>query len=252
MPQLSWIIYSQEEYPISMRYERFSNGPNTIHMILVFQIFELEGQLDSALDTYDQGAPAPQGHARTGSMRRARGSMGSNTHPRIPSQSSRKPDSSPGPQTRPRVIVTPSLTRPAETTVQASPLAQLFQPLIVDEVIPEDAQPNVGTREGVSYGPVSRRRLSSATTLQRVIPPSREGDSTSALVHSPEQRSESLQPETAEETEEKESTLGNLELSRRLDSIEERQRRIEDLLVEVVGRMRGSASGGSSEGSVTV
>jgi len=60
-----------------------------------------------------------------------------------------------------------------------------------------------------------------------------------------------LEPETAEETEEKESTLGNLELSRRLDSIEERQRRIESLLIEVVGHMRvGPASG--SEESVTV
>lgn len=236
MTQLSWRISSQEEYPTSMRYERLSNSPNTIQMILVFQIFELEGQLDSALDTHEQGAPAPQGHARTGSMRRARGSVGSNTYPRIPSQSSRKPDSSPGPQTRLRVA--PSLTRPAETTVQASPLAQLFQPLIVDEVIPEDAQPNVGTREGVSYGPVSRRRLSSATTLQRMVPPSREGDSTSAFVHSPERRSESLEPETAEEAEEEESTLGKLELSRRLDLIEERQRRIEGLLIEVVGHMR--------------
>jgi hypothetical protein len=86
-----------------------------------------------------------------------------------------------------------------------------------------------------------------------MIPPSREGDSTGAFVHSPEQRSGSLEPETAEETEEKESTLGNLEFSRRLDSIEERQRRIEELLVEVVGRMRGPAiGGGSSEECVTV
>jgi hypothetical protein len=246
MPQLSWKISFREEHPTSMRCERFSGSPNIKQMTSAFQIFELEGQLDSALDMQDQDA-LPQGQARTGSMRRARASMGSNTHPRIPSQSSRKPDSSPGPQARHHV--TTALTRPAETTVQASPLAQLFQPLIVDEVIPENGQPNPGTREGVSYGPLSRRRLSSATTLQRMLVPGRESDS-SGLMQSPEQRSASLEPETAEETEEKESTVGNLELSRRLDSVEKTQKRIEDLLIEVVSRMR--VGGVESQESVTL
>jgi hypothetical protein len=138
--------------------------------------------------------------------------------------------------------------RPAETTVHASPLAQLFHPLIVDDAIPEDAQPNAGTRDGVSYGPASRRRLSSATTLQRMFPPSREGDN--AIMQSPEQWSEALwEPETAEETEEKESGLGNLEWARRLDSIEKRQQRIEELLHEVVSgiRVERSNSSGSEE-----
>ena len=135
---------------------------------------------------------------------------------------------------------------PAETTVHASPLAQLFHPLIVDDAIPENAQPNAGTRDGVSYGPVSRRRLSSATTLQRMFPPNREGDN--AIVQSPDQRSEALwEPETAEETEEKESTLGSLEWARRLDSIEKRQQRIEELLLEVVSGIRVERSESGSE-----
>jgi len=206
-------------------------------------IFELEGQLDSALDTHDQGGYPQIGHTRTGSVRHARGSIGSSTYPRMPSQSSRKPDSSPGPHARLRVM--PPLNRPAETTVHASPLAQLFHPLIVDDAIPEDAQPNAGTRDGVSYGPASRRRLSSATTLQRMFPQSREGDN--AIVQSPDQRSEALwEPETAEETEEKESTLGNLEWARRLDSIEKRQQRIEELLHEVVSGIRVERSDSSS------
>jgi hypothetical protein len=118
---------------------------------------------------------------------------------------------------------------------QASPLAQIYQPLIVDEVIPEDAQPYAGTRDGVSYGPVSRRRLSSATTLQRMNQPSREGDT---MVQNSDQRSDLLwEPETAEETEEKEATLGSLEWERRLNSIDKRQKRIEELLLEVVSRI---------------
>lgn len=104
----------------------------------------------------------------------------------------------------------------------------------MDEVIPEDMQPYAGTRDGVSYGPVSRRRLSSATTLQRMVQPSREGDTSS------DQRSDLLlEPETAGETEEKEAMLGSLEWERRLDSIDRRQKRIEELLSEVVSRMQG-------------
>jgi hypothetical protein len=200
------------------------------------QIFELEEQLDSALDTHDQGVAPPLGHSRSGLGRRPRESVGSNTYSRVPSQSSRKRDSSPGPQIRHRI--TTSLNRPLDTTVQASPLAQLYHPVIVDEVIPEDSQPHAGTRDAVSYGPVSRRRLSSATTLQRMIQPSREGD-----MQSSDQRSDLLfEPETAEETEEMEATLGRLEWERRLVSIEKQQKRIEELLTEVVSglhRMRG-------------
>jgi len=79
---------------------------------------------------------------------------------------------------------------------------------------------------------------------------SREGDN--AIVQSPDQRSEALwEPETAEETEEKESTLGSLEWARRLDSIEKRQQRIEELLLEVVSgiRVERSESGSGSSGS---
>ncbi|KAI0305818.1 hypothetical protein B0F90DRAFT_1923547 [Multifurca ochricompacta] len=209
-------------------------------------IFELEEQLDSALDTHDQGALPSIEHQRSGSVRRTRGSNGSNNYSRMPSQSSMKPDSSPGRQGRHRV--TTMLNRPGETMVQASPLAQLFQPLIMDEVIPEDAQPQTGTREGISYGPVTRRRLSSGTTLQKMFPSSRENES--AIVQSPEDRSEALwEPETAEETEEKESTLGSLEWARRLDSIEKRQKRIEELLHEVLSGIRGSTGDNFIEGT---
>jgi hypothetical protein len=121
---------------------------------------------------------------------------------------------------------------------QASPLAQLFQPLIVDEVIPEVTQPYAGARDIVSYGPASRRRLSSGTTLQRMIQSSREGDT--LAVQTPDQRSDvSWEPETAEETAEKEATLGSLEWERRLNALDRGQKRIEELLDEIVSRMRG-------------
>jgi hypothetical protein len=200
------------------------------------QIFELEEQLDSALESHDQGVPPSMGHPRTGLVQRTRGSSGSHNYRRVPSQSSMKPDRSPGRQPRPRVV--PVYHRPAET-VQASPLAQIFQPLIVDEVIPEDARPYARTRDGVSYGPATRRRLSSTTTLQRMISSGRESDN--VVGRSPDEQSEAIwEPETVEDTEEKESMLGSLHWARRLDSIEKRQERIEELLYEVLRGMRGS------------
>jgi hypothetical protein len=69
-----------------------------------------------------------------------------------------------------------------------------------------------------------------------MLQPSREGD---MIAQSPDQRSDLLfEPETAGETEEKEATLGSLEWEKRLDSIEGRQKRIEELLTEVVTGLR--------------
>jgi hypothetical protein len=50
-------------------------------------------------------------------------------------------------------------------------------------------------------------------------------------------------PETAEETQEKDATLGSLEWERRLDAIDRREKRIEELLVEIVSRMRTEEEG---------
>ena len=165
----------------------------------------------------------------------------------MPSGSSIKADGSPGRQVRHRI--TTALNRPVEAMAQASPLAQLFQPVIVDEAIPEDTHPFARTRDVVSYGPASRRRLSSATTLHKIIPTTREREN--EIVSSPEQglgeQSGLLwEPETAEETQEEESTLGSLEWARRLDSIERRQKRMEELLGDILA-MVGRGDGGGDE-----
>lgn len=165
----------------------------------------------------------------------------------MPSGSSIKADGSPGRQARHRV--TSVLNRPVDTTSQASPLAQLFQPVIVDEAIPEDTHPYARTRDVVSYGPASRRRMSSATTLHKIIPTTRESEN--EIMSSPEQgpgeQSGLLwEPETAEETQEEESTLGSLEWARRLDSIERRQKRMEDLLGDILAVVGRSDDGGDN------
>jgi len=122
---------------------------------------------------------------------------------------------------------------------QASPLAQLFQPLIVDDAFREDTCPQAQAGPlDVSYGPASRRRLSSGTMLQRVLPTNREQEND--MVATSGERTDLLwEPETAEETREKESTLGSLEWARRLDGIEKRQKRMEELLGDILAAVGG-------------
>jgi hypothetical protein len=156
-----------------------------------------------------------------------------------------------GPRTHhPRPRATSFLSRVEPAPSQPSPLAQIYQPLVIDEIREED-QPQPGTRDALSYGPATRRRLSSmikrptdnlktntaqSTALRgfSTVGP-RPGLSTT-LSTSPGQQRQDWQsdgPETATEAEEKESTLGAVQLSRRLDVIEERQKRIEELLVGI-------------------
>jgi hypothetical protein len=129
-----------------------------------------------------------------------------------------------------------------------SPLAQIFQPLIVDEEIPEDAGPSpshLGIPNGVSYGPASRRRQS---TMQRTAPadsatnqyhrfPSmsnHHGSQEGQLSASPDAFSPQQEPETAEEVQEEESSAGGMvQWAKRLQSLEEGQKRIEDLLIQL-------------------
>jgi len=141
------------------------------------------------------------------------------------------------------------LSRGAEITQTfTSPLAQIFQPLVVDDDIRQSVEPEpslLGIPSGVSYGPASRRRHSVmqrsaavdhvTNTFQRF--PSmgsylstQEGHLSSSPDVDPERR----EPETAEEVQEEElSTGGMMQWSKRLRNLEEGQKRIEDLLVSI-------------------
>lgn len=147
-----------------------------------------------------------------------------------------------------------------------SPLALLFQPLIVDEdVIAEDQEDDQTPPKAhnlLSYGPASRRRLVSlgpkrrgrtqmeaspvASTLNR-----RQHSETGQLSHSLTRSDDGDRfsrssdpmrvnpstlsvPETAGQVlEDEEREGGEPGLSRRLDAIEERQKRIEEMLVRL-------------------
>ncbi|KAJ7066620.1 receptor-activated Ca2+-permeable cation channel [Mycena amicta] len=176
----------------------------------------------------------------------------------------------PGPRTR----VTSLMHRGAEVAQTfTSPLAQIFQPLVVDDGgIPEEiTNPEMQNRAhapaatsdgrsstgvghgvvppppaGVSYGPAYRRRLSSmhgrdisggaatglhtrrASETPRMLFPTSEGDD-DVFSSSPDDRDSSSALPTAEDVEEKKDVW--LE---RLDKMEVRQQRIEELLEKIV------------------
>jgi hypothetical protein len=152
--------------------------------------------------------------------------------------------------------------------VAPSPLALIFQPLVVDDdIIPEEPEEGegLGTSESteasviplVSYGPASRRRLMS---LNQRRPTQAAADASAqaagmrwgamtlahkALSQSPEQGEQAKdedeeipEPETAAEVEEEEEAGGGEpRMARRLKVMEERQKRIEDLLIQLNNKM---------------
>ncbi|THU87990.1 hypothetical protein K435DRAFT_762223 [Dendrothele bispora CBS 962.96] len=153
-------------------------------------IFEIQDELDtSALDTRDdiemswtnQGdktSPTRQDQqTRTGSSQAAdtstsqdapRGSSGSNGRVHFETPSSPSP-SNPHPIPRPRVNSV--LNRGFEVAHSfTSPLAQIFQPLVVDDDgVPQNSEDNSSNAPPmISYGPASRRRLSSMTGVRKM------------------------------------------------------------------------------------
>ena len=281
------------------------------------QVFELEEEMEqeqeSALDMEEAPAIPPvdirQRRQSTASRRRISASSTHSQNQNQRPQSSRHPSPSSSPRKHeqtsplslnvplplPRHRVNSIVTRGLDLAQSApSPLAQIFQPLIVDDDMLEQAdhsttyfqdhttppdsqshsppQPPPATVGLVSYGPASRRRLTSihrrtptiggGTTGESFIPqthsplaplgmkrfPSAGGSRvivSQPLSESPDERDKSVeserksegeqqQPETAARIEEEGS--GNV-WAFRLQKIEERQKRMEELLIKVVDKL---------------
>ncbi|PCH44315.1 hypothetical protein WOLCODRAFT_165062 [Wolfiporia cocos MD-104 SS10] len=236
-------------------------------------IFELGDTLDdSALDSEDEDPAQSNGvsqrQRRTSQMSRRRvshGSGGPSTPPRSSIKSERQagPSSIPPP---PRQRLTSIVTRGLDMTQSlTSPLAQVFQPLIMDEDDhSEEHQVEFG-HPVVSYGPASRRRLSSmqrrptgmshgvdpssgpsqshnALGLKRfptmTSPGNRSGITNQLLSSSPDARPGSESLETAEEVAEDADPMSRW--GKRLEGMEERQKRIETMLLELMNKLSPS------------
>ncbi|KZT06157.1 uncharacterized protein LAESUDRAFT_654224 [Laetiporus sulphureus 93-53] len=225
-------------------------------------IFELGDVEDNDLESDDdQGAytsaigPGRQRRLSTSSRLKVPVNAGPSA---TPTRSPVKSERAPGPSSipLPRARVNTLLTRGQELGRDvASPLAQVFQPLVVEDDTLHDRHPSdngLGSMM-VSYGPASRRRLSSIQRRPFGTPQSVPNASPSAqqtafrrfptfsppsqpailehmqpLSSSPDAKSGSEPLETAEEAEEQGTDMSVWET--RLGNIESRQQRIEDLL----------------------
>jgi hypothetical protein len=240
-------------------------------------IFQLEDEIDeSALDTDDYpGMPTHASHSHPhlashyGSSPR-RPSNTSQKRPNVSHSPPRREQHHHVPPSSPhgaRARLNSMLSRGAEAAhAITSPLAQVFQPLVVDDD-PVTSDPSPGplaaapATSGVSYGPATRRRLSSmkrtptndafggqisplkksSTTGNgpRSGPPGNLplSDSPKSGLPAPDDAEprQSPFPQTAGETEESEINSGGIiAWTRRLESMEERQKRIESLLMQLV------------------
>ncbi|KAL0953781.1 hypothetical protein HGRIS_004965 [Hohenbuehelia grisea] len=255
-------------------------------------VFEIEEESESALDINDYpgsssplDVPTQSPHRRRSSQASGRPKFAPSSSPKQNNQSkngkeSEESDESHQNQHRfPRARVASLLNEATNAVV--SPLAQIFQPLIVDDAIPEEpegpVQQNI-TGQGasppaplISYGPASRRRLSSVarrpTHLHgdvhgpgaglRKLPstsPSAPGGAGGARLRAGQEPlsespglmdSESVSSpgiETAMQVEkDEESAEGPSQWSRRLARMEERQARIEALLERISGKLETDA-----------
>lgn len=248
-------------------------------MITSTQIFELEEEIMmnnnmSALDMQDEDDTSVK-NRNAGQRRVSHTSNQASEHGGRPqaqrihrsnrSNSSRgNADGSPPPADGPRARLTSMVAKGAAelATAFTSPLAQIYQPLVVDDDLVEDDNappPSSSPSQGqVSYGPaMRRRRLSSmhrfppmpslgdvANPLKRlpaVLPTVLQGQKLSDNAERGEGEEEEGEmrihsPEPAEhvlETEFDEPPLRVI-LESRLHTMEERQKRIEQMLLQLV------------------
>ncbi|KAF8630162.1 hypothetical protein AX15_003108 [Amanita polypyramis BW_CC] len=128
----------------------------------------------------------------------------------------------------------------------ASPLAQLYQPLVFDSDIVEESEGDYGTLAPsvVSYGPTSRRRLTSMVPIQRRNAP----DQAISSKPFPSAEEDKLSPNMPlSQSPQEIDSLGNgqaepkskVDMNKQLEDIENRQRRMENILNMIVQKLDG-------------
>ncbi|KAF8239383.1 receptor-activated Ca2+-permeable cation channel [Tricholoma matsutake] len=210
-------------------------------------IFEIEEEFESALDTAESGNDFDSQQQPQASP---------NSQP-LPSPSFAGPNTPSTPSNMsptPRARLSSAVSRGIDTAQNfASPLAQVFKPLVVHDNSPETISPAAGPTGPIviSYGPASRRRVSSMQSLQRRhpeslinqaqanvlkrLPPMSSPVEQSALSESPDHiREESPLTERKSLMDTMVTDdAGGADWKRRMDRMEKRQERIEDLLVQL-------------------
>ncbi|TFK29652.1 hypothetical protein FA15DRAFT_663807 [Coprinopsis marcescibilis] len=217
-------------------------------------IFEMEEEFgNSALDTTEEE------HVRMPRAPRLRRDS-ENGEGRMKSPQRGK-ESSRSPARGPRIRVDSLMpSRPTagngNITQSFSPLAQVFQPVVVETDGTDDGTV-VGDATGVSYGPATRRRLTSivqgkrpdnllqqahANALKRSPTGRSPSSPPSDRMLVPRRRPSAETPSTVEEIRDPPTntrpTYIQEDLSKRLDAMEKRQERIENLLAQIADGLK--------------
>lgn len=213
--------------------------------------------MDSALDTHEYEDYSPPERSASPARRMTPASPRRPSRPSPPHSPSQQQVSSTS-HAIPRARATSILTRGVEAAQSfASPLAQIFQPFVVED-------PNEETTDqapaGVSYGPATRRRLMSQNIQRRMsvdshaspylmkrfptMPTDKVASSNKGgngqVSESPDTLSDPKEPETVKQVrvdEESDAIELNQWISR-LDKMEQRQERIETLLSQIAKDVR--------------
>ena len=207
------------------------------------QIFEIEEEFESALDTGETGSHWDHRPQHQASPIPQPPSSPSSTSPNTPPTSSNM-------GLAPRGRLSSAVSRGVDAAhTFTSPLAQVFKPLVVLDNALDAVSPGPIT---VSYGPASRRRVSSIHSTQglrhpdslinqaqanasKKLPPQCSPIEQSALWQSPDRThgespsTERKPPISSAETDD----VGVSEWTRRMERMEKRQERIEDMLIQL-------------------
>lgn len=134
-------------------------------------------------------------------------------------------------------------SRPPDNNQTASPLAQLYKPLGVDgDTMGSDEDHGALTPTVVSYGPATRKRPTSAKrTIRDPTTNSRRYSSTEGTKLSPNLllSTSPEQPEIFGNGQGESKTEGT-DISKAIEEIEKRQRRMEDLLNVIAYKLEGN------------
>ncbi|KAH7908924.1 hypothetical protein BJ138DRAFT_1181397 [Hygrophoropsis aurantiaca] len=242
-------------------------------------IFDIEDDLDNALDTHDYGElpSAEYMRQRRASRKSDRHSSSGSLRPPLAGSPKRPshvalPQIPPSPQRPTPQIRHPASQPPAlphrransqfnrnDIAHSVSPLAQVFQPLSMGNDAHDEHSTHLAAPV-ISYGPASRRRLTSIQSSTRrpsdLLHLSANGGKKMSipnietrqdyLTDGPLSASPDMQqqePETAEIPDETISDEGGTTAwMRKFEGMEERQKRIEEMLILLTSDLRGEAS----------
>jgi len=226
------------------------------------------GDLESTNSSRVNNVPVSRRQSRTTSRHLSGQSTRANRLNTRPSQSSDRSrlskDNQEGTMSPTRAVqavrdgISSALSKGTEIATNfTSPLAQIYQPLVVDDDLRDDQAAELTQPNMVSYGPASRRRLSSMHRFPPAAPldmrrSGSRGQHAFPVQESPRSIGDVKQgraggespmstPEPASQALEDEGGTGStLQLITRLSRIEERQKRLEDLILQLTSDLKAS------------